>query len=95
MEAEEIEKRKKILAHFLENPSVSSSSILKALKLPRSTVARVIKRYKETLTVDRAKGSGRKTGPIDKILHQKIIRSFKQNPGLSDRDRAKRYGTSA
>jgi transposase len=94
MQSKEIENRKRIVAQFIENPTTSASSIAKLLKLPRSTVIGVLKRYKETLTVNRSKGGGRKPGPVDKNLHQKIIRSIKQNPGLSDGDRAKRYGTS-
>ena len=95
MESMEVKNQRRIVAQFVENSSTSASSIAKMLKLPRSTVCRVIKRYKETLTVGRTKGGGRKSGPADRKLHQKIIRSIKQNPGLSDRDRAKRYGTSA
>ena len=94
MESKEIENRKRIVAHSLENFTISASSIAKKLKLPRSTVIRVVKRYKETLTVKRTKGGGRKPGPADKKLHQKIVRSIKQNPRLTDTERAKRYGTS-
>jgi transposase-like protein len=95
MESKELENQKRIIAQFVQNSNVSALSIAKLLKLPRSTVQRVVKRYKETLTVGRAKGGGRKSGPGNRYLHQKIVRSIKQNPGLSDRDRAKRYGTSA
>lgn len=64
------------------------------LNIPKSTVGDVIKRFKSTLTTERAKGSGRKPGPVDKKQHQKVVRSLKANPGLSLRDRAKKQGGS-
>lgn len=90
----ENENRKKIVHIYLQNPDWSYSKISKELKLPKSTVGAVIKRYKETSSIVRAKGSGRKSGPTDKKLHAKLVKSFKQNPGLSVRDRAKRFNTS-
>ena len=87
MESKEIENRKRIVAHLLENSTISASSIAKKLKLPRSTVIRVVKRYKETLTVKRSKRGGRKPGPADKKLHQKIVRSINQiRDSLTERE---------
>ena len=68
--------------------------IAKTLKLPRSTVNRVLKRYKETSSTERKPGSETNLVPKNQDLKKKIVRSFQQNPGLSDTDRAKRYGTS-
>ena len=45
--------RKKIVHKFLENPTWPGSLIAKKLKLPKSTVNDVIKRYKKTLSTDR------------------------------------------
>lgn len=84
-----------IVHKWNENPSLSGSSIAKSLKLPKSTVNKVIKRYKESLTVDQAPGRGRKPGPVDKKLTQKVLKSLKNNPGLSIRDQAKKFKTSA
>ena len=93
--AMELEVRKKIVHKYFENPSWSQKQISKSPNVPKSTVGDVLKRYKETLSVERAKQSGTKKGPRNKKLHATIVRSFKQNPGLSDRDRAKRYGASS
>lgn len=89
----ELENRKKVLHIFNENQQLSSSAIAKQLKMPKSTVSYILRRFKETLTVERAPHT-RKSGPINKELARKVTRSFKDNPGLSDRDRARRYGTS-
>jgi transposase len=94
MESKELKNRKKILSFSLENPGSSSSSIAKKLKLPKSTVCSVIKRYNQSLTMDRSPGSGRPAGPVDKNLTKRVVRSFKVNPGLSDNDRAEKYKTS-
>lgn len=90
----EHENREKILHKFNENPKASGRSIAKKLKMPKSTVADVLKRFKETLTIGRAPHPSRKCGPKNKELAKKVTRSFKANPALSDRDRARRYGTS-
>lgn len=94
MQSKELENRKKILHRKNENPELSGSAIAKILKLDKSTVCRVIKRYNETLTVERAVGSGRKPGPIDKKLSERVIRSIKNNPSQSLRDQAKKFKTS-
>ena len=90
----ELDNRKKLLHKYHENPSMSHSMIAKATGTAKSTVTSVLKRFKDMLTVNRAKGGGRKPGPVNKELAKKIVRSAQQNPALSDRDRAKRFGTS-
>jgi hypothetical protein len=94
MESKELQNRQIIVSFFVDNPGVSFSMISKALKLPKSSVGKVIKRYKESLTVERSPGSGRKPGPVDKKLTLKVLKSVRKNPGLSDSDRAQRYKTS-
>lgn len=79
---------------YLENPARSRRSIAKELKEPLSTVSLVLKNFLSTQTVERKPGSGRKKGFVDKIAARKIVASIRQNPGLSDSDRAIRYGTS-
>lgn len=91
----QLEVRKSIVCKFLENPNLSGRSIGKVLKLPQKTVSRVIKNFKESQSIERKPDSRRRRGPANQELQNKIIRSFKQNPGLSDGDRAQRYGTSA
>lgn len=95
MQSSELEVRQMIVHKMMENLDLSGSSIAKLLKLPKSTVNGVIKRFKESLTVDRARGSGKKAGPADKKLTQKVLKSFMNNPGISIRDRAKKFNTSA
>lgn len=94
MSSPQVETRRKIVNKFLENPGCSGRSIAKALKLPQKTVSRVLKRFKETQSVERKPGSGRKPGLTRKELSLKIVRSIKQNPGLSDADRAQKFGIS-
>lgn len=90
----ELENKKKVVHKFLENPNASGASIAKSLNLNQRTVRRIIKRFRDSPSVSRASDGGRKPGSADKNLAQKIIRPIKQNPGLSDNDRAKKYGTS-
>lgn len=94
MQSIELENRKKIIYKYLENPHVSASSIAKELTLNARTCQKVIKRYKDSMTIERKAGSGRKSGPVDCQLANKVIKSFKENPGLSLRDRAIKYKTS-
>lgn len=62
--------------------------------MPKSTVYDVIYNFKAKLSIVRAEGSCRKPGGCDKKLAQKVVRSCKQNPGLSDAERSSRYGSS-
>lgn len=94
MELSEVERRNIIVAKYLENPYSSCLSIAKLLKYPPKTVSRVIKRFVDQMTTERAKGSGRKPGPVNKKLDKTLKESFKKNPRLSDADRAKKYGVS-
>lgn len=57
MESKELENRKRIVAQFVENSSTSASAIAKLLKLPRSTMTGIIKRFKESLTIKKSKFS--------------------------------------
>lgn len=86
--------REKIVHKFNENPNWSGRMIAKSLKLHAQTVNRVLKRFKETLSIKRKPGAGRKPGAVDPQLTNKVIRSCKQNPSLSDQERAQRFGTS-
>jgi transposase len=94
MELNQLERRELIVHNYINNFGMSYSMIAKKLKIARKTVADVINRYRETLTVARAPGGGRPKGPADPRLTIKVLRSIKNNPGTSDRDRAKKFGTS-
>lgn len=94
MQSNEIERRKLILYSFAQNPEASGSSIAKMLKMPKSTVNGVIKRYKDSLTIDRKPGSGGKSRVANKKLVKGVALSFRKNPGLSNRDRARKFKVS-
>ena len=40
------------------------------------------------LTVNRPKGSNEKTGCVNKKLNNKVVQSYRRNPGISHRDLA-------
>ena len=90
----ELESRKVIVHKYLENTNVSRRMIAKSLNLPQSTVNRTINRFLDSQSIDRKQGSGGARVSTDKKVLTNIRRSFEQNPGLSDRDRAKRYSKS-
>jgi hypothetical protein len=94
MELNERERRETILHTYNLNPNSTFSFIAKTLKMPRSTVSSVIHRFKKTLTIERAPTPGRPKGPANEKLSKKILTSVKTNPGLSDRDRGKKYATT-
>lgn len=94
MSSSELENRKQVVHKYITNPELTSVDIAKQLKLNKRTVQKILKRYKETLTIERAHQSGRKPGPSNKELAKTVAGSFKANPGLSIRDRARRYGVS-
>ena len=56
----ELSNRKLILNKYLENTTLSGSSIAKTLNLPTSTVKSVLKRYKESFTVEKTRQKHRK-----------------------------------
>lgn len=90
----EVERRKSIVNKFIENPTWSGTRIAKSLNFPKTTVCRVIKRYKETLTYDRTKQINRKSGTNDNNFEKKVLKSVKQNPGLSDYDLSRKFKKS-
>lgn len=79
---------------YLENTNASYRSIAKSLKIPKTTVSRVISKFLQTKSIERKAGSGRKAGPSNPGLSQKVKRTLTQNPSLSMRDAAKKLGTS-
>lgn len=86
--------RKLILDTHFENPTWSGSKIAKSLKLAKSTVCRVLKRFREQHTVDRKDHSKRRSGTKDRKLHSKVLRTIRANPGQSDYDIAKKFNAS-
>lgn len=85
------QKRKIIVHKYLENKLVPVYKIAKSLKFPESTVRSVIQRFNARLTIDRAPGSGGNRNDQCEKLHKAVLRSFDANPGMSNRDRAKKH----
>jgi hypothetical protein len=94
MESRELEKRKKVVAQFIENPKRLVNEVAQLTNLHRRSVSRIWKSYNDSLSVERREGTRRKPGPADKKLAQKIMRSYKNNPGLSLKGCGKKYQTS-
>lgn len=88
------ERREIIIDKWLANKNRPTSMIAKDLKMPRRTVDSVIKRFCESLNIDRKPGSGRKAGPSDPSLHEKVVKTIRKNRSMSQRDLAKKCGTS-
>lgn len=88
------ENREKIITKFIENPLLSHREIARQLKLPKTTVNNVIKRYKETKTIERRPGGGRKSGVVNQSLATKIERYVRKNPGATERKIAQKFKVS-
>ena len=73
--------RETIITIFNEYPCSSYKTISRQVGVSRNTVSRVIKKYKELLTIDRKPGCGRKKVFVDKA--DKIKRIFSKNPNIS------------
>lgn len=86
--------RKKIVDKYLENTSLSYSDIARFVNESRHTVRNVILRFTESKSITRRKGSGRQVGFKDPLTVRNVIRSMRQNPGLSVRDLAKKHNIS-
>ena len=62
MESKESKNRIFHLNFLLANLGFSGSTIVKSLKLPKTTVSNDVKLYNESLTVEKTPGSGRPAG---------------------------------
>lgn len=86
--------RERILHEYVENSMLSYRDIAKRLKFPQSTVCRVLKRFRERLTIDRKPGSGWLQGVKNKKKDESVVRIFASNPKISSRDVAKKVKMS-
>ena len=71
---------KKVLEIFHQNPTYSHSKVVKLSKVAKSSVGDILRRYKETKTIERKRGSGRNKGFVDKNKVNSIILSITRNP---------------
>lgn len=69
--SKQLKQREKIVAKYLENPSATFTDIGKSLGIHHYTVSRVIKRLKNTQSIERKSGSGKKIGFKDQSLAKK------------------------
>lgn len=90
----QVERRKLIVDEFLKNPNSPCRLIAKSVKMSKTTVAKVIKAFKERQTVQRKSGSGGATHFKYKNKYKFIIKSFNEKSQMSVRERAKHYKIS-
>ena len=62
MSSNQDKKREKFFHFLVENPGASNKTISKELQIALRTVQSVVKRFKDTGTIKRKSGSGRKKG---------------------------------
>ena len=88
----EKERRKLIVEAYLDDTSQSSRSIAKKLKLPCSSVCKVLQKHRSGRSIDQKAIVKRRRGPRDVELDKKICLSLSHDPSLSDAARAKKLG---
>lgn len=94
MSSKQHQQRERILHEYVENSLLSYRDIAKRLKCPQSTVCRVLKKFREHLTIDRKPGSGGLQGVKNKKKDEKVVNMFASNPKISSRDVAKKVKMS-
>lgn len=90
----EVETRELIVKLFQANQKWSFKKIAKEARVRPETVSRVVKRFKEDLTINRKEGTGRKKGFHSPKKVKKAISLFQRNPNLSGRKVAQKVGCS-
>lgn len=91
----QVETHKLIIKLFQANPNWSFKKIAVEAKVHRKTVSKVIKRFKEDLTINRREGSGRKKGFHSPKKAKEAINLFRKNPNISIRKVAQKVGKSS
>ena len=89
------DKRENILYFLFENPGVSNKTISKKLQIALRTEQSVEKRFKDTGTIKRKSGSGRKKGFVRGELVKKVKDVLDRDPEISIRTLANKFKTSA
>ena len=88
------ENRKLILDKWCGIKGISFRTIAKQVKVSTDSVRRIINKFGEHHSLNDLPKSGRKKGPSNKKLEQKVVSLYKTKKGLSVRDAAKKAGTS-
>lgn len=94
MSSKQEKQRDLIVCKWMEDRNATYASVAKSLKLPKTTVNRVIKSFMERRTIERKTGSGKKSGPKDAKLAKTIIGHMKRNPNRSLQFWATKFGVS-
>lgn len=79
---------------MLESPEKNGNQIAKSLKMHAQTVNRVLKNYKENLTIERKTRTTKKKRRKTSKLAAKILVYYKSNPGISGRSLARKLSCS-
>lgn len=85
----ELQRRKLILHKYMKNEGLTIRKIAKKVNLPNSTVGKVLKNFKERLTIERKPGSG---GLHNRRLNnaaERVLKEYSKNPKISSRTVAK------
>lgn len=90
----ELARRKVIVHKFNENPGLSKRKLAKSLQFPESTVRKVIKRYKETLSIERSPRVYHKPLVRNRTIAKTIIRDVVKHPNRGRKKRARDLGTT-
>ena len=88
------ETRLKVVEFFRGFPTFSQKKIAEICKTSTRTVRRAFKEYKLNIPLAIKKGNGRKGGPNDKILEDKVLRKIQSHRNMSVRDLALKCKTS-
>ena len=89
------DKQEKILYFLVENPGASNKTITKELLIALRAVHSIVKRFKDTGTIKRKSGNGRKKGFVRRDLVKKVKDALDRNPEISVRTFANKFKTNA
>ncbi|GAB0093909.1 hypothetical protein DMENIID0001_091010 [Sergentomyia squamirostris] len=87
-------RRQAIIDAHTRNPEFSYSKIAEMTGSSRGTVRNVVLRFKDTQTVVRKPGCGRKLGFLDQNIVNRVLDIFKRIPDISTREVALNLGIS-
>ena len=86
--------RDKIIQKYLEDPTVTITSLARWADVPRTTVGRIIENFKSNKSpIVKRPGAGRKAGTGNVEREEKIIEMLKVHPQLTVRQLAQMFGT--
>lgn len=90
----DIETKKKILHTWCTEKGVTYNQIAKRFKVHHTSVKNVIHKYGEELSLKDLPRTGRKPGPSEPKLDDKVVAYIRRHRSASTRDLAKKFKTS-